>query len=98
MNTLTINNIENKEQDFFTNGTKYRCMRTVINDKGVECFTAGKVYDQHWNPTAHYGWLTNNQGHRHAWPQPCEVSNECENFDDLTAEDIDPRNYFEAVA
>jgi hypothetical protein len=93
MNTQNINT----PAPFFTPGTRYRCTRTVIDHEGHEDFTAGQTYEQASEPTIYYGWLRNNSGTRHAWPQPQEIANECEAFD-WTPADIDPRNYFEPVS
>lgn len=96
--TSNNNNIESKNQEFFTKGKKYRCIKSVVMKKsGRETFTKGQIYEQYTAPSIYYGWLRNNQGDRHAWPQPQEIANECEAFD-LTPADIDPRNYFEPVS
>jgi len=94
---LSVAGYFRKSGQFFTTGTRYRCTRTVINDKGRETFTKGQIYEQASDPTIYYGWLRNNSGTRHAWPQPQEIANECEAFDLIPA-DIDPRNYFEPVS
>ena len=92
MNTQNINT----PAPFFTPDTRYRCTRTVIDDEGHETFTKGQIYEQASEPTIYYGWLRNNSGTRHAWPQPQEIANECEAWGWKPA-DIDPRNYFEPV-
>ena len=84
---------EDTPAEFFTPGTRYRCTKSV-----KDAFTAGRIYEQRDEPTAHYAWFTNDKGNRHAWPQPAEIAHELEIWDDLTADDIDPRNYFEPVS
>ena len=92
------NNIESKNQEFFTKGKKYRCIKSVIGNKsGRETFTKGQVYEQYTEPSVFYGWLRNNQGERHAWPQIDEMADYLETWPDTKPEDIDPRLYFEPV-
>lgn len=98
----TAQDIESDEDTpapFFTPGTRYRCIKEVrMNARGRrKVFRAGSVYEQTADPTAHFGWLTNEQGDRHAWPQPAEIPHELETWPKIKAENIDPRNYFEAV-
>lgn len=84
--------------EFFTKGKKYRCINSVIGNKsGRETFTKGKVYEQYTEPSVFYGWLRNNQGERHAWPQIDEIADYLETWPDTKPEDIDPRLYFEPV-
>jgi hypothetical protein len=83
---------------FFIAGQKYRCIKSVKMKKGGEVtFKAGKVYEQSCDPSHWCGWLENEQGERHGWPQPVYIEHECETWD-TKPEDIDPRQYFEAVA
>ena len=93
------NNIESKNTEFFTKGTRYRCTRDVImkSKKREKAFTAGDIYEQATEATQFYGWLLNNQGDRHAWPQPAYIDHEVRIWD-TTPADIDPRNYFEPVS
>lgn len=92
------NNIESKNTEFFTKGKKYRCIKTVKgNETGRETFTKGQIYEQYTDPSIYFGWLRNNEGDRHAWPQPDEIAREVETWDWNPA-DIDPRNYFEPVS
>ena len=82
---------------FFTAGTKYRCIRDVKMKKGGEtAFKAGSTYEQTDAPTHWVGWLRNEQGDRHGWPQPVYIPQEVKTWG-TKPEDIDPRNYFEAV-
>jgi hypothetical protein len=60
-------------------------------------FKAGQIYEQASEPTAWCGWLTNDGGESHGWPQPANIAKACEVWD-LTPEDADPRNYFEPVS
>lgn len=84
--------------EFFTKGKKYRCIKSVIGNKsGRETFTKGQIYEQYTEPSAFYGWLRNNQGERHAWPQLDEMTDYLETWPDTKPEDIDPRLYFEPV-
>jgi hypothetical protein len=85
------NNIESKNQEFFTKGKKYRCIKSVKGD-----FTKGKVYDQSSDPTQWYGYFHNDKGILHVWPQPAQIDHSCELYD-MKPEDIDPRLYFEPV-
>lgn len=92
MKTLVNNNnIESKNQEFFTKGTKYRCIKSVKGD-----FTKGKVYDQSSDPTQWYGYFRNDKGVHHVWPQPAQIDHSCELYD-MKPEDVDPRLYFEPV-
>lgn len=84
--------------EFFTEGKKYRCIKSVIGNKtGRETFTKGKVYEQYTEPSVFYGWLRNNQGERHAWPQLDEMADYLKTWPEAKPEDIDPRLYFEPV-
>jgi hypothetical protein len=88
---------EQENKPFFIAGVKYRCIRDVKMKKGGEVtFKAGKVYEQAAEPTKWCGWLRNEQGERHGWPQPVYIEHECEAWD-TKPEDIDPRLYFEPV-
>lgn len=91
MNT-TANNNEVREQKFFVKGMRYRCIKTVIGS-----FTRGKVYEQCSEATEHYGWLANNKGENHCWPQPGNIADQCGRWG-FAPEDIDPREYFEVIA
>lgn len=82
---------------FFTAGVKYRCTRDVVSMKGRTTFKAGNVYEQTNEPTYFVGWLRNEQGERHTWPQPVYIADEVKTWG-YKPEDIDPRNYFEPVA
>lgn len=73
---------------FFVKGATYRCIKGVENR-----FTVGKTYCQHKAPSEWFGWLTNDIGECHAWPQPSNIANECRIWD-WTPEDVDPRMYF----
>lgn len=96
--TVNNNNIESKNQEFFTKGKKYRCIKSVIGNKsGRETFTKGQIYEQYTEPSVFYGWLRNNQGERHAWPQIDEMADYLETWPETKPEDIDPRLYFEPV-
>ena len=88
----TANNTESREQNFFVPGMRYRCIKSV---KGS--FTKGKVYEQASEATDYYGWLTNNKGKRHSWPQPSNIADQCETWG-FAPEDIDPREYFKSIA
>jgi len=93
------NNIESKNnnQEFFTNGKKYRCIKSVVMKKGDKtAFKAGNIYEQTNDPTHWVGWLRNEQGERHAWPQPVYIADEVKTWG-TKPEDIDPRLYFEPV-
>ncbi|MBQ8938352.1 MAG: hypothetical protein IJ066_11665 [Bacteroidaceae bacterium] len=87
-----IENNETREQNFFVPGMRYRCIKSV---KGS--FTKRKVYEQASEASDHYGWLTNNKGERHSWPQPSNIANQCETWG-FAPEDIDPRVYFKSIA
>ena len=91
--TVNCNNIESKSnQEFFTKGTKYRCIKGI-----KDSFTKGRIYEQSSNPTQWFGYFSNDQGLHHVWPQPDNIAHECELWG-YKPEDIDPRNYFEPVA
>ena len=92
------NNIEsNSNQEFFTNGKKYRCIKSVVMKKGGKtAFKAGNIYEQVGEPTHWVGLLRNEQGDRHGWPQPVHIADEAKAWD-TKPEDIDPRLYFEPV-
>jgi len=94
---LSVAGYFRKQGQFFTPGTRYRCTRTVIGN-WRENFTKGQIYEQASEPTIYYGWLRNNQGERHAWPQIDEMADYLETWPDTKPEDIDPRNYFEPVS
>ena len=87
-------NIESKNnnQEFFTNGKKYRCIKSVKGD-----FTKGKVYEQSSDPTQWYGYFRNDKGIHHVWPQPAQIDHSCELYG-MKPKDIDPRLYFEPVS
>jgi len=88
----------NTPAPFFTPGTRYRCTKSVkMNKNGRETFTKGQIYEQTNEPTYFVGWLRNEQGDRHAWPQPVYIAKICEVWD-MKPEDADPRNYFEPVS
>ena len=92
MKTSSNNNIESKNnQEFFTKGKKYRCIKSVRGD-----FTKGKVYEQSSDPTQWYGYFRNDKGIHHVWPQPAQIDHSCELYD-MKPEDVDPRLYFEPV-
>lgn len=87
------------EKLFFTAGTTYRCIRDVVLTKGGKPsfkFKAGNVYEQTEPATKWYGWLTNEHGERHSWPQPWYAEHEA-NIWNTPVELMDPRNYFEPV-
>jgi len=95
--TSNNNNIESKSQEFFTKGKKYRCTKSVVMKKGGETtFKAGSIYEQTNEPTYFVGWLRNEKGDRHAWPQPVYIADMVKAWD-TKPEDIDPRLYFEPV-
>lgn len=98
MKTLVnTNNIESNNQEFFTAGVKYRCIRDVKMKKGGKtAFKAGSIYEQVGEPTHWVGWLRNEQGERHGWPQPVYIPQEVKTWG-TKPKDIDPRLYFEAV-
>lgn len=82
---------------FFTKGKKYRCIKSVVMKKGGEtAFKAGSTYEQVCEPTHLVGWLRNEQGERHGWPQPVYIADEVKTWG-TKPEDIDPRLYFEPV-
>ena len=85
------NNIESNNQEFFTKGKKFRCIKSVKGD-----FTKGKVYEQSSDPTQWYGYFRNDKGILHVWPQPDNIAHNCDLYD-MKPEDIDPRLYFEPV-
>ena len=87
----TTANNETREQNFFVPGMRYRCIKSV---KGS--FTKGKVYEQASEATDYYGWLTNNKGEHHSWPQPSNIDDQCETWG-FVPEDIDPREYFKKI-
>jgi len=92
------NNIESKNQEFFTKGKKYRCIKSVVmNKSGRTAFKAGSIYEQASEPTAWCGWLTNDGGESHGWPQPVYIADEVKTWGSKP-EDIDPRLYFEPVS
>ena len=95
------NNIESKNgmsQEFFTKGKKYRCIKSVVMKKGGEtAFKAGSIYEQTNEPTHWVGWLRNEHGERHGWPQPVYIADEVKTWG-TKPEDIDPRLYFEPVS
>ena len=93
--TVNNNNIESNNQEFFTKGKKYRCIKSVVMKKGGKtAFKAGSIYEQVCEPTHWVGWLRNEQGERHAWPQPVYIADEVKTWG-TKPEDIDPRLYFE---
>ena len=81
-----------KNERFFAPGAKYRCIKTV-----GKRFVKGKVYELTREPSMFFGWLRNEQGEHHAWPQIENIERECQVWPDLTPEKIDPRLYFERV-
>lgn len=89
--TSNNNNIESKNQEFFTKGKKYRCIKSVNGN-----FTKGKVYEQSSDPTQWYGYFRNDKGIHHVCPQPAQIDHSCELYD-MKPEDVDPRLYFEPV-
>lgn len=98
MKTSVNNNIESKEKAFFIKGKKYRCIKDVTMKKSSKtAFKAGKVYEQTDEPTRWVGWLRNEQGERHGWPQPVYIPQEVKTWG-TNPEDIDPRLYFEPVS
>lgn len=91
-------NSEEESKPFFIAGQKYRCIRDVKMKQGGEtAFKAGNVYEQSCEPSHWCGWLTNEKGDRHAWPQPVYIP-DCIKTWNSKPEDMDPRNYFEPVA
>lgn len=89
--TVNNNNIESNNQEFFTKGKKYRCIKGI-----KDSFTKGRIYEQSSNPTQWFGYFSNDQGLHHVWPQPDNIAHECELWG-YKPDDIDPRNYFEPV-
>ena len=86
-----------KDDSFFIKGKKYRCIKSVVMKKGGKtAFKAGNIYEQVCEPTHWVGWLRNEQGERHAWPQPVYIADEVKTWG-TKPEDIDPRLYFEPV-
>lgn len=82
---------------FFIAGKKYRCIQDVKMKKGGEvAFKAGNIYEQANDPTKWCGWLRNEQGERHGWPQPVYIADTVKTWGSKP-EDIDPRRYFEPV-
>ena len=79
-------------EPFFSPGTRYRCIKAV---KG--CFTVGNIYDQSSEATRWHGYLRNDKGEMHCWPQIDEIAHSSELFN-MKPEDADPRLYFEPVA
>lgn len=77
---------------FFVPGWRYRCIKAVKGD-----FTKGETYEQTHEPTQWFGWLRNNKGEAHGWPQPQDIARVC-NTHDMKPEAVDPRLYFEPVA
>lgn len=85
------------EKEFFTEGTTYRCIRdVVVTKRGKPSFKVGSIYEQTHLPTIFFGWLRNEQGESHAWPQPSRIEHEA-NIWGETPESMDPRLYFEPV-
>lgn len=89
--TNNNNNIESNNQEFFTKGKKYLCIKSVKGD-----FTKGSIYEQSSDPTKWYGYFRNDKGILHVWPQPDNIAHNCDLYD-MKPEDIDPRLYFEPV-
>lgn len=83
---------EIKDEPFFSPGTRYRCIKAV---KG--CFTVGNIYDQSSEATRWHGYLRNDKGEMHCWPQIDEIAHSSELFN-MKPEDADPRLFFEPVA
>ena len=81
-----------KDEPFFSPGTRYRCIKAV---KG--CFTVGNIYDQSSEATRWHGYLRNDKGEMHCWPQIDEIAHSSELFN-MKPEDADPRLFFEPVA
>lgn len=80
---------------FFTAGTKYRCIRDVkMKKSGETAFRAGNVYEQSCEPSRWCGWLKNEQGKRHSWPQPVYIADIVKTWGSKP-EDIDPACFFE---
>lgn len=87
---------EIKDDSFFTKGKKYRCIKSVVKKGGKTAFKAGSIYEQTNEPTYWVGWLRNEQGERHGWPQPVYIADEAKTWG-TKPEDLDPRLYFEPV-
>ena len=84
--------------EFFTKGKMYRCIKSVVMKNGGKTFfKAGSIYEQTNEPTHWVGWLRNEQGDRHTWPQPVYIADEVKTWG-IKPEDIDPRLYFEPVS
>ena len=82
---------------FFIVGKKYRCIKDVVmKNGGKTAFKAGSIYEQTNEPTHWVGWLRNEQGDRHGWPQPVYIPDTVKTWGSKP-EDIDPRLYFEPV-
>lgn len=95
---LSVAGYFRKSGQFFTPGTRYRCIKSVVMKKGGEtAFKAGSIYEQTNEPTHWVGWLRNEQGKRHGWPQPIYIADEVKTWG-TKPEDIDPRLYFEPVS
>lgn len=62
----------------------------------MTAFKAGSIYEQTNEPTHWVGWLKNEQGERHGWPQPVYIPDTVKTWGSKP-EDIDPRLYFEPV-
>ena len=89
---------EIKDDSFFTKGKKYRCIKSVVMKNGGKTFfKAGSIYEQTNEPTHWVGWLRNEQGDRHTWPQPVYIADEAKTWG-IKPEDLDPRLYFEPVS
>lgn len=85
------------QKPFFVKGRNYRCIKdVVINKSGRTAFKAGTVYKQACEPTCFFGWLSDERGERHAWPQPERVKHEAMIWGS-TPESMDSRLYFEPV-
>ena len=97
--TVNNSNIENKSnnQEFFAKGKKYRCIKSVVMKTGGKtAFKAGSIYEQTNEPTCFVGWLRNEQGDRHGWPQPVYIADAVKIWG--YKPEIDPRLYFEPVS
>ena len=89
---------EIKDDSFFTPGKKYRCIKSVVMRKsGKTAFKAHSIYKQMCEPTHWVGWLRNEQGEPHGWPQPVYIASEVKTWG-INPEGIDPRLYFEPVS
>lgn len=85
------------DRPFFTPGTRYRCIREVrFYRPGYVAFHEGKIYAQYCESSTQFGWLTNDQGNRHTWPQPAQIAELCRGHN-IRPENADPRLYFEPV-